>query len=371
MTVLLLLLGLALFLFGLGSLFQRRWHRGLAFTVTFAQAAAREGGRAQVIETVENRKALPLPVLRATFEIDRSLVFEGQENVSVSDRCYKQDVFSLLFYQRVERTLNLTCTHRGFFRVERADVIASAPLLDREHARAFAQQTSLCVYPREADPSRLEIPFRHLTGALRVRRFVLEDPFTFRGIREYAPGDAMNAVNWKASARTGSLMVNQRDTTASQAAMVLLNVEDDTSWYDEEIHEEAIRVAAGLCMRLCDAGVRVGLRTNGRDLETGEALCVPAGIGERQRALLMTALARIDLKRRAEPFETFLRDEALLGREDAPLYVLVSKSQRPPVRAAFLDMGGALLVVPLRADGVLSPAPKGGFDVLRWEVEAS
>ena len=62
---------------------------------------------------------------------------------------------------------------------------------------------------------------------------------------------------------------------------------------------------------------------------------------------------------------------ALLGREDAPLYVLVSKSQRPPVRAAFLDMGGALLVVPLRADGVLSPAPKGGFDVLRWEVEAS
>ena len=34
-------------------------------------------------------------------------------------------------------------------------------------------------------------------------------------------------------------------------------------------------------------------------------------------------------------------------------------------------MGGALMVVPLRADGVLTPAPKGGFDVLRWEVEAS
>lgn len=371
MTILLLLAGAALFLLGLDRLFARHWRRGLSFTVAFSQEAAFEGGRAQVVETVENAKALPLPVVRATFEIDRSLVFEGQENVSISDRCYKQDVFSLLFYQRVERTLNVTCTHRGFFRVERADVIVSAPLFNREYAQDFRQHTSLCVYPRAADPSRLEIPFRHLTGALRVRRFVLEDPFTFRGIREYAPGDAMNAVNWKASARTGSLMVNQRDTTASQSAFILLNVEDDTMWYDEEAHEEAIRIAAGLSMRLVDEGVRVGLCTNGRDLESGEALRVPAGTGNRQRTLLLTALAHIDLKKQAEPLERLMQAEALMGRDDAPLYVLVSKSQRPPVREAFADMGGALMIVPLRADGVLQEAPHRAFAVMRWEVDAS
>ena len=368
MSALLLLAGLLLFAAALDRAFRAWWHRGLSLSVAFGAPTAFEGGQAQIVETVENRKMLPLPIVRATFEIDRSLAFEGQENVSVSDRCYKQDVFSLLFYQRVTRTIALTCTRRGFYRVERADLIVSAPLLEREHARTFPQRTALCVYPRAVDAARLEAPFRRLTGEMRVRRFVLEDPFAFRGIREYAPGDAMNAVNWKTSARVGSLMVNQRDTTASQSALVLLNVEDDTAWYDEEIHEEAIRVAAGLCLRLLDAGASVGLCSNGRDLETGEATDVRPGIGARQRALLLTALARIDLKLQAAPFEALMRAKALDGRDNPPMYVLVSKSQRPPVREAFWDMDGALMVVPLRADGALVPAPRGGFDVMRWEV---
>ena len=37
----------------------------------------------------------------------------------------------------------------------------------------------------------------------------MEDPFEYRGIREYQPYDDMRSVNWKATAKTGDLKVNQ------------------------------------------------------------------------------------------------------------------------------------------------------------------
>ncbi len=45
----------------------------------------------------------------------------------------------------------------------------------------------------------------------------------FESVRDYAPGDAFRAIDWKATARRGKLMVTQREIERSQDVMILLD----------------------------------------------------------------------------------------------------------------------------------------------------
>ena len=97
----------------------------------------------------------------------------------------------------------------------------------------------------------------------------------FRGIREYTPEDPMNRINWKASARSGSLMVNQHNSAVSGNVCILLDVEDETVWKYEEIHEEGIRLAAAVAESFLSRGIEVGLITNGRDCREKSEIFLP------------------------------------------------------------------------------------------------
>jgi hypothetical protein len=70
----------------------------------------------------------------------------------------------------------------------------------------------------------------------------LASELEFRSLREYAPGDDARLVNWRASARRDSLVINEFESRSG----ILLDVfVDDASFsYSEESFENAIRVAA-------------------------------------------------------------------------------------------------------------------------------
>lgn len=65
-------------------------------------------------------------------------------------------------------------------------------------------------------------------GVLEGRRGMVEDPFAFAGMREYDGTDPMNRINWKASARSGNLMVNLQNSTYSPRVACFVDVEDVT-----------------------------------------------------------------------------------------------------------------------------------------------
>ncbi|MEI2992238.1 MAG: hypothetical protein V8T85_11825, partial [Blautia faecicola] len=79
------------------------------------------------------------------------------------------------------------------------------------------------------------------------------------------------------------------------------DVEDETIWKFDAIHEEGIRLAAALVSRLLQNGIPAGIRTNGRDLKTGVA-CTP-GTGPQQVRALYEGLTRLDLEQKAEHME--------------------------------------------------------------------
>ncbi|MEV4348286.1 DUF58 domain-containing protein [Actinoplanes sp. NPDC049596] len=82
-----------------------------------------------------------------------------------------------------------------------------------------------------------------------------------RGVREYAPGDEVRHLHWKATAHTGRLMVRELADPRRAALTVLLDTRAGALAPDD--FEEAVDVAASLLGSAAAAGVRTRLFTAG------------------------------------------------------------------------------------------------------------
>ena len=152
------------------------------------------------------------------------------------------------------------------------------------------------------DVSEIMTVCESLLGTLECAKRLYEDPFAFRSIRDYTMEDPMRSINWKASARTGSLMVNTFDSVRSQKAMIFLDVEDRGILRYEDLVEESIALAATLMRRLLRQGTDVGFVYNGNDRQ----IFLP----EHNKGNLIAferMLAQYDQEDGAAPYEQFIR----------------------------------------------------------------
>lgn len=155
---------------------------------------------------------------------------------------------------------------RGFYRIgplalQSGDVLG----LSRTTSAEAAGKAPLVVYPRIVPLGRLPIPSRMPLGALRQRQPLFEDPSLPRGKRDYAVGDSLRRVDWKASAATGRLQVKLFEPSIALETMIFaslnLNDYDRTTRLDST--ELAIVVAASIANSLVEQKQSVGLATNG------------------------------------------------------------------------------------------------------------
>jgi uncharacterized protein (DUF58 family) len=114
-----------------------------------------------------------------------------------------------------------------------------------------------------------------LIDALRRSRGRAPTDGDFRGVRGYQRGDDIRRVNWKASAKRDSLLVNEYDPDSDVILQVIVDTRDDR--HRDDTFEVAMRVAASLIdcspdaearVMLCvgDAVTRVDATTSGLDL---------------------------------------------------------------------------------------------------------
>lgn len=372
MELLLLLAGAGLVYLLQSFLYQKYWSSRLSVSIRFQDKPVLEGETALLTEVIENRKLLPLSYLHVKFRISRFLEFESMENASISDWTYKNDIFSVLFHQRITRTLPFHCRKRGYYTIDQADLVSANLLLTNSYVEIRPQQTSFYVYPRDISLDRLDVPFQRMMGSLTSRRFLYEDPFEFRGLRDYARTDPMSSINWKAWAKTGELMVNVHDSTSSQEAVVILNLEDETVWKYDQLHETAIRIAAALCSRFLQQSVPTRIICNGTDQLTKKPAVLPAGTGPMQINSINEALARIDLSLEVTPCIELVRQLDDTASSSA-LYVMISNCMRTDLQEAFLtrirNSAGGMWIVPLYEDMELKVSEADDLQIVRWEVD--
>ena len=283
--------------------YQKIWAKGLTVQLKFRESGIWQGQESELSEIIENRKRLPLTMLKVKFQTDRHLLFADAKGSRTTDRFYRNDIFQIDSLEKVTRSLRFTGGRRGDYTITEADLVASDLFLTAQYTETIpVNHCSFYVYPKPFSHPDFQKSLRQLSGEVLAKRHLLEDPFEYRSIREYQPQDDLKSINWKATARTGDLKVNQKNYTSQKSVRIFVNLEDTGILKKEDCVEASLQIATALLLLFLEQGMQVALYCNGIDGISGDPCILESGGGIRQRNAALQALARIDTSKPVIPF---------------------------------------------------------------------
>lgn len=218
--------------------------------------------------------------------------------------------------QSVTLTYKLTCTRRGYHRI--GPVVYESGDLFGLHKRFRTGETRdyISVLPTVAYVETFNVMSRRPQGPVRVTNRIYSDPTRISNIREYVPGDPLNTIHWKASAKTGSLHVKTFEPTSISGGTLILDLHENSYVAEkrESRMELAITTAASIAYLLQMSGEQIGLLTNARDAAE-EAQYIAASAHARSRYELTDLMAEETQPLRISPLTVPTRRSAEQGQK--------------------------------------------------------
>ena len=310
----------------------------LDVNISISAAAATEGDELVLTEVIKNGKWLPLPWLGVKFQISHALHFADSGSATISDAYYRSDLFHVLMHQKITRRLKFTCTKRGFYTLRGLEITGWDIFMENKYIKMFESDAHLTVYPGTIDTPTINDICTRIYGHLASRHPIYPDPFSFRGIREYSSADPMKVINFKASAKAQSLMVNVQDFSNTRQVVLLLDTERHTIWHNEALDERAIKLVSSFAEKLTMDGVPMSFITNGKSIRSGSATNIPQGRGMQQLRAILEALAYIDLSAKdIDDFAPTLETLAVHGALELE-YWLISPYYSKEIECAYLRL---------------------------------
>jgi hypothetical protein len=323
MAVIVIVIIVLLFVYLQYKLYDKFWNEGLNTRIFFSKKMAEENESFEIVEFCENNKRLPVAPLKLKYNVDKSIeanIMAGEEAPGVSDKLYYIDAITLGGFREVERSLKCHANKRGVFFVDQVFRSAHDICLLHEMHDIVDTDASIMIYPRHLDTGASEYRFNNLMGDITTRIKYIEDPFEYRGMREYMPEDGMKHVNWKASARADRLIVNEFNQTTVRSVKIAVNFNQVSIYKEDELLEESLRLAVSIAANLLSEGFSVEIVTNAKNLFTGEEAAVTSGSGYGHMESIHEAAASIDANAEVTDFtETY----AFSGIQDTDDYVIL------------------------------------------------
>lgn len=289
----------------------RKWMlNGISYGRSFSPSKAFEGQEVEMVERISNKKLLPVPWLRIESKISENLQFQRQFNLDIKHEQFHKSLFSLMPYTAINRRHKILCKKRGCYRLNSAALTCGDLFGFQDVSKVYDLNAELLVYPRLVSLEEIPFPSRSWIGDVVVKRWIVEDPFMYSGVRDYLPGDPLNNINWKATARVGSLQVHKRDYTADPKIMVYLNMDvTEDMWgpiTKPWLIEKGISYAASIAQHAISQGIDTGFGCNGYIIdEPKESVRISPQSGEDQLTFLLETMARLVVDR-SVTFHTFL-----------------------------------------------------------------
>lgn len=287
--------------------------------LSFDKEMVRAGEQVNLLEMVENKKGLPLSSLKVKFQCSRYLEFSDGQNGNVTDKYYRNDLFSIMPYQRITRTHKINCPRRGYYGIDGINLVGADLFFSEEMMADRTSNAIVHVIPKVLETKAADPAFRKINGEIAAKRYELEDPFTFRGIREYTPGDEMKRISWKATAKTDELKVREREHTAVSNVRIFMNLEDHSILRKQELLEMSISLCAGLCEELLRGGIRISIFANAPDCLTGQLLSMEELTHPACMEMINKAFARLNTEEGTVKFGNCMRERMY---EDHSLYTI-------------------------------------------------
>ncbi|MBU6295481.1 MAG: DUF58 domain-containing protein [Planctomycetes bacterium] len=247
--------------------------RGLAAGKLDHLAASRDGlgisrevgGTVRMRVSVTNTSSAPIPWILLEDLVAREAIDPRKGSLKVKGRRVRLAMMAPKGTITLEYTIE--CLRRGYFQigplvVENGDLFG----LYRKF-RVMAPPAFLLVLPKVVPLAGYDIASRRPIGEIRLTHRLFEDVTRMAGIREYAPGDPLNRVHWKATARSGTLQCRVFEPSCLAGATIVLDFHADgyPAQGEPARSDLAVTAAASLVGALCELRQQVGLVTNGRD----------------------------------------------------------------------------------------------------------
>ena len=350
---------IVVFLFGAAAIlllhsyfYSRNWFRSLSVRVMFSQPHVCAHDILELTEVIENRKRMAVPVVEIGFRVPRGLHFEDTDNTLESDYIYKRDIFAVSGMERIVRRYEITAQRRGFYSISQLTCHAPSRLFHRIYMMdrmAQKEDTGLYVYAANVNCSLLLRAVEVILGENESARRVYEDPFVFSSIRPYTIQDPMKAVNWKATARTGELMVNTYASTSAVRVRIFLDVSADPLVpFSDSFLEYGIAMAASLIRTLVkkhlDASLIVNAPSPGSPRTSSCITRFLSCLGSSNMTAVEEYLTSDFDPAQTSSFEEALRHETIttaLSGSGSEVFIFITCQDTPSLRAAALDILGS------------------------------
>lgn len=313
---------------------QKNWNKRLTVTVNFIEPHITEGDKTMLVETIENNKRLSLPMVHIKFATTKYFWFQKENNATVTDQFYRHDMYTLGSYERIIRKYPFICSKRGTYTISNIDVLSKDLFLTSTFTMQTKSDALIYVKPRILPEHKLPLQLLNAVKTMILHTRTMEDPFEFKGIREYQPYDNIRYINWKSTAKTTNLQVNTHYPTTSQEVDIVLNMDTFRLSSEHIMKEYLIRIAFTIADMLNRQGISFQVITNAVDYLTNEPVCVPAGHGDAYMTRLGISFARIDTKKQGPEIKPTLSNLAQDTTNRHQL-IFISNSRKPELVQLF------------------------------------
>jgi uncharacterized protein (DUF58 family) len=249
--------------------------------------------------SLANRKILPLPWVQVEEELDELLPLPPAVVTYASHRLGRvvlRNVMPLGWYHRVRRVYQVHCVKRGYYSFGPTHIQSGDYFRLRVREMDVEDPVHLIVYPKIVPLIELGIPSRDPFGDIRLRRHLFQDPVRVASIRDYAPGDPLKRIHWKASARVGRLQTKVFEHTTSPDLAIFLDVRTvkHPLWGEvTQLLETLAIAAASIADHVVHQGYRVGLYVNQPYPNSNQVIRLPPSSHPEQLQHILEALAMV------------------------------------------------------------------------------
>ncbi|OGO54620.1 MAG: hypothetical protein A2V85_03105 [Chloroflexi bacterium RBG_16_72_14] len=244
---------------------------------------------------------------------------------------------------------------RGHFRIEPLQIRTGDPFGFFEASASVGQGVTLVVYPRIDALPMWHLPPANIEGAHASPERTLQTTPLATTVRPYAPGDSMNRIHWRTTARFGEIQVKEFDLEQTADAWIFLDLDAaaEAGSGDRSTTEIAVRVAASVADKAIGENRAVGLTVNAH-----RTTVLPADRGARQRLKILQLLAAVEADGRASFAESLVHGLTRLRRGMTAIIVTASQDPSFIRPVATLRSRGISAVVVLLDAPAFEPAPE-------------
>lgn len=300
----------------------------LNYTRFFSEKGSYEGDEVTMTEVIHNKSFLPLFMIKIEYYIYNDLQYDDYPPDREHAMQYTLSKFFIILpFMQVRRKHTIKLLKRGYYTLDTIN------LLYAKRERNVLAPAEIYVYPKMIGIDDLPIPSSSMQGDAFSRQWLIRDPFSVSGVREYRFGDPFNTINFKATAKSAmlgvnGLRVNNRDFCSNRNFMIYLNFQTDKEVampfkVYEKLMEKGLSYAAALLREAFNFGYRAGFAANCTLVSGENQVKFPMTQGALNYEDILMQMSKVRLAEGVS-FTALLGSDALGGLCDSEVFILTT-----------------------------------------------